>query len=190
MREKVFYLGHAYHNKTKSSQFIIDFFKQQYDVSVLFLEPDLCDKESHLIDIPEKEVDILVLFQLMPTIRWLRQYITFKKAVFFPMYDAIPPLDDRIWYTYKDFKIISFSKTLHEDLLKLGFSSLYLQYFPQPLEITTLGKKDSAFFWYRIDKVNINTVSTVLKELGIKNVHIHKAVDPHNNFVEPDGGGG
>ena len=185
-KETMLYIRHSFHSKTKSNDFLIEILKEYYDITVYDIDPYTQDDEIMLKQIPIKDVDVLLLFQLPISGDLLKKYINFKKGIFFPMYDGAPNRNDSIWLSWKDFNIINFSKTLHNELLQMGFSSFYIQYFPKPIDnINNFGEINSVFFWQRITNLNIKIFKDIFKVLNIKKVHLHKAIDPTHKFVEP-----
>ena len=185
MKPKLLYIGHAYHNKTKSTAFLKEMFARDYDVETFDFDPYNDNMQTHFLPLKGKNYDVVVIFQIMPSIEKLRQYISFEHCAFFPMYDGVPPRNDKIWYEYRDVNIINFSRTLHNELKSLGFSSYYFQFFPKPLKITNEGDEKSIFFWQRINQININTVAKLIDLENIKHIHFHHAIDPGHEFVEP-----
>lgn len=99
------------------------------------------------------------------------------------MYDQSGRLDFNYWDQYRDLKILNFSKTLHNKLEKWGFESMRVQYFPKVKDFFP-GKSNEIFFWQRLEKINIKTIIALLKSEDNK-IHIHKAIDPNQKFVEP-----
>ncbi len=183
--KKLLYIGHAYHNKTKSTAFLKEMFAKYYDVETFDFDPYKDDMSKHFLPLKGKKYDVVVIFQIMPELDKLKKYIKFKHCAFFPMYDGVPPRDNSIWYQYRNVNIINFSKTLHDELKLLGFSSFYFQFFPKPIEITDQGDEKSIFFWQRINAININTLEKLIDFKGIKHIHFHHAIDPKHTFVEP-----
>lgn len=183
--KKLVYVGHEYHKKTKSVDFLLDLLSQRYDVTYTTF-----DGESN--EIKGKETgftgtyDVLVLFQMPVKVELLREQFKFRHGVYIPMYDGTGEAPNEFWLDYKDFNIINFSETLHKRLLNMGFSSYYIQYFPEPAQELVKGKNDTVFFWQRRSNININTVCSLLEQTEIKNIHIHKAVDPGEIYIEPD----
>ncbi len=175
--KKLLYIDHAYHNKTKSTDFLSDILATEYDVQVFYFDP-YNDSFDVFKKLQNQHFDVVVLFQIMPSVNELRRVLNSDKFVFFPMFDGAPPRTSRIWREYADVKIINFSKTLHNELKSFGFDSYYVQYFPKPIAISDKGAADSVFFWQRIDKITPNTVYKVLGKNKITHIHLHKAVDP------------
>ncbi len=182
--KKLLYIDHAFHNKTKSSQFLQEIFKSKYDVTKFDFDPykESFTKFETLLG---QKFDNVVLFQIMPDIAKLGEYIKWDKIAFFPMYDATPKLNDIIWDKYRECNIINFSKILHENCRKCGLSSFYIQYFPEPKKILNLGDEKSVFLWQRHEKINPKTVEKVI---GIENINFlyhHQVPDPKQELILP-----
>lgn len=186
MKPKLLFIGHEYHKKTKSSDFMQNIMAENFDVEFFALDPYRSDINEQLNPLKNKHYDVVVLWQMMPHLDKLKKYISFKNAAFFPMYDGVPSRDNKIWYEYKNVNVINFSKTLHDELKGLGFSSYYFQFFPKPLKITNEGDEKSIFFWQRTNQININTVEKLIDFKDIKHIHFHHAIDPGHEFVEPN----
>lgn len=183
MKKKLLYIHHAYHNKTKSNHFLRELLQSQYEVEFFSFDP--YHKKFSVESLKNKKSDVLVLFQIMPSIQDINNFIEYEHGVFFPMFDGVPQRKDLLWYEYKDFHIINFSRTLHEELTALGFDSHYFQYFPTPADNFNFGDDKSVFFWQRINQINIETLASVLVTDELKHIHLHKAVDPLQVFIEP-----
>lgn len=98
------------------------------------------------------------------------------------MYDhGYTNYDYLFWKHIKKCKVINFSSTLHKKLIGMGLHSMYLQYFPPTPEFTP-GKVSHLFFWQRRTNINIHIIDKIING-QIKNLFIHKALDPHNYFI-------
>lgn len=188
MKKKLLYIGHSYHNKTKSSQFLQDILQSAYDVEFCNVNPDENNPEANLDYLSNQEFDVLVLFQVMLDIDILKSKLCYKYPVFFPMLDGSGFLENDFWEAYRDFNIINFSRTLHERLLHLGLSSYYIQYFPKPFDSFEYGDSTHVFFWQRMSELNIDLIEKLLRKIQINKIHIHKALDPFQEFKEPSKG--
>lgn len=180
--KKLLYIGHSYHNKTKSTQFLQELFASKYEVTKFSFDPynDTFDKFKEL---EEKTFDVVVLFQIMPSLNKLKEIIKFDNIAFFPMYDGVSHKNSPIWHEYKDCNIINFSKTLHEKCKKKGLSSYYIQYFPEPKKIENMGDEKSVFFWQRINKITPYTVDKVIGIENINKFYFHQAIDPQHEIT-------
>lgn len=179
--KKVLYLDLGFHLKTCSSRFVYELLEEYFQVDKCFVDLD------GRIDISKDSMDnyyeYLVLWQVMPKRKEL-EFISYGKGILFPMFDNVinKPIDE--WNEYKDFTIISFCKTLHNYLVKKGFDSKYIQYFPKPLAVKEYGDINSLFFWQRTKDIHVNQVLSLCKNLNIKKVHIHKALDPNYYYID------
>lgn len=181
--KKIAYIGHSYHGKTQSTGFLIEYLKKFYKVEEIKDEswrgegdeyPDL----SHI----DESYLAVIFFQNLPDQKILKN-IKNENLIFFPMYDATSTWDYSKWKNLRGIKIANFSSTLHKKLLKWGFESMSVQYFPEPHEFIK-GKKNEIFFWQRLTNINI---SLILKLFGKEKpkIHLHKAIDPGQQFSQP-----
>lgn len=181
--KKIVYIGHSYHDKTKSTAFLTDYLSQNFDVKVVLDESWRGEGASYpdLSFIDDSYLGV-IFFQNLPD-KGVVEGINNDNLIFFPMYDATSNWDYGKWRNTRGLKIINFSSTLHNKLSGWGFESIYVQYFPKPHEFIA-GKKEEAFFWQRLTFINIDTIKQLLGKTKIK-VHVHKAIDPHQEFIRP-----
>ncbi len=182
MLDKIAYIGHAYHLKTKSTEFLINYFKEFFNVDV-FTDTSWEEANNSEEGLNHEQYKAVVFFQLLPKPEDLKK-INNNNIIFFPMFDGSGKNNFEFWWNYKDLKFINFSKTLHEKLSNWGFDSSYVQFFIEPKEFSP-GNNDEVFFWNRIEQININSVKTLLEGNDDVKIHIHKALDPNRPFVEP-----
>ena len=143
--KKLLFIGHEFHKKTKSSDFMKELLAEKYDVESFYIDPYKIS-ETDFNQITGKTFDLLILWQVMPSLEELRKYISFKQCAFFPMYDNTKTLNSPLWNEYKNCNIINFSKAFHKTCQDGGLSSYYIQYFPKPAEIIDEGDEKSIFF--------------------------------------------
>lgn len=184
-RKRLLYIGHDFHGKTKSSDFLQDMLAVRYDMDVLSFDPDRSEQFVVPEHIKAVRYDVLVLFQVVPDLCKLRLEIQYDHAAFFPMYDNVGEKGDDFWEQFADFNVICFSRNLYIRLKSMGLSAFYIQYFPQPVKPHDYGDKSSVFFWYRVRELNTEIVETLLKKFEISRLHIHKSPDPGHDFIEP-----
>lgn len=181
MKEKIIFIAHSYHKKTLSNVFIVDYLKQFYDVEILFDEKWDTGKEINWAAL-NNSYKAVIIWQMFPDEEDLKK-ITNNNIVYMPMYDHVEKWHFNQWYLCKNIKIVSFSSTLHKKLKKLGFNSIYVQYFIEPQEFSP-GNENEVFFWQRLTKININTIKKLFKGANIK-LYIHKSIDPGHEFIQP-----
>lgn len=179
------FIGHSYHQKTRSVHFLHDILRREYNLTFFYYDPYAHTDEIYN-SLPKKHYDVCACFQIFPPRKILNKNISFTAGIFFPMYDAAYGRNAPIWRDYSDFLFINFSKTLHDELSKIGLNSRYIQYWPEPKEITSWGDESSLFFWARRQEITLDTVfNLVSASNSVKHVHIHKALDPEQKFIEP-----
>ena len=142
--KKLLFIGHEFHKKTKSSDFMKELLAEKYDVESFYIDPYKIS-ETDFNQITGKTFDLLILWQVMPSLKKLRKYIRFKQCAFFPMYDNTKTLNSPLWNEYKNCNIINFSKAFHKTCQDGGLSSYYIQYFPKPAEIIDKATKNQYF---------------------------------------------
>lgn len=179
--EKIALIDHSYHVKTKSSSFIVDLLREYYDVEIILDDSWQGKKEPDLSFIDEKYKAVIFWQSISPK---MLSGLKCSNVIFFPMYDACCDVSIDYWYKIRNVKVICFSKTLCDKLHMLGFQSLYIQYFPEPVFYEKI-KEKSIFFWHRRAEVTWETVKKMIDEQKIDSIHIHRAVDPAQEFVSP-----
>lgn len=182
--KKLLYVKHAFHNKTKSNNFLQEILKIKYDVECFDFDNET-DSFEKFSELSGKEYEIVVLFQIMPPLSMLKKFVKYNKLAFFPMYDATHFFNRGIWNEYRNCNIINFSSTLHEKCKSLGLSSYYIQYFPKPSEVTNYGEENAIFFWQRREKITTETLAKVVDTEKISKVYLHTVPDPNNKKIEP-----
>lgn len=179
--KKIAYIGHSYHNKTKSTGFLIDFLKESFDVEII-LDESWLGKPFPDISFIDDSYLCVIFFQNLPSQDIFRS-IKNENLIFFPMYDSVGGSPVDWWNGYRNLKIVNLSKTLHDKLKNWGFDSMYIQYFPKPGEYTP-GNPNEVFFWNRTTNINFNTVKQLFGNGEVK-IHIHRAIDPGHQFIKP-----
>lgn len=180
-RGRLLYVGHRHHLTTRSVEFLLDLLRRDYDVTCCAVDPARLDDLGDLDALAVRDFDVCVVFQLMPSVAEIRRRVTFRRGVFFPMFDCYRlafDLSHRVWLSYADFKIVSFSRTVHEEVRAAGFDSEWIQYFPEPCSEVADGDAASVFFWERCSAVTLGTVAHVLGGGTVRHVHVHRVPDP------------
>ena len=103
--KKLLFIGHEFHKKTKSSDFLQKLLAEKYEVETFYINPYKIS-ETDFTHITGKTFDLLILWQVMPSLEGLRKYIRFKQCAFFPMYDNTKTLNSHLWNEYKNCNIL------------------------------------------------------------------------------------
>jgi hypothetical protein len=173
---KAIFMGHSYHQKTQSHQFFTEILEQEFTVDYYTVNidnkiPTLCPH------VPEKiACDVVIFWQIKPDKNLLKN-ISYRKIIFFPMYDACLNWHIEKWIGLYACYIICFSKTLYKKLYQYGFDVSYFQYFPKTSKnISHWGDPNSCFHWFRLPEVKTSILQKLLP--NINTIHIHQAPDP------------
>ncbi len=184
--KKLLFIDHQFHTKTLSSQFLLSILEDEFDVDICMVDRSIQHDSVDLKKLKGNRYDILICWQIMPDITELKKYFSFNKGVLFPMADDVPRIHRlEKWFSFRDFKIISFSKQLADKLASTGFHVHYLQYFPKPLATKATGSLTKAFFWSRSKDLTIKKVLNVFNDSGLDSMHIHLACDPQHHDEIP-----
>jgi len=174
--KKLLYIGHHLHLKTKSTVFLKDIFRQEFEVSELPVDPDNID--GNLANFSKDDFDVVVIFQL----DFLAPIFIAKgiPTVVVPMFDGSENMPPRHWELSNQAHFISFSLSLHLKILRAGGKSLLVKYFPElpvacePKAFKTL----DGFFWERRPDTGLN--AHFIKKLAgeqLKTLHLHLSPD-------------
>lgn len=183
--KKLLFIGHSYHQKTKSADFILDILKTKYQIEKFYFDP-YNDSFTIFNNLKGNNYEIVVFWQISPELEKIKTVLSAKQFVFFPMYDASKNEGYDFWYSYKNVKIINFSKALHNKLVQMGLDSHYIQFFPKPTDTCISGNSKQIYFWQRITKINFPLIKKLFSKIDIEKIHIHKAIDPKHTFTEPN----
>jgi hypothetical protein len=174
------FISPLFHKKTGSNLFICELLKSRYTIDYCYL--DWID-DSNIHEHAEKKYDLIVCWQIMLSDRSM-SCLTFDKGVFFPMFDDCKSVfKTEVWWTYRNFTIISFSSFLYSRLKIIGLDSHYIQYFPKITEHNDEGSSQSIFFWNRRAKMNINIVGKLFSNSNVSEINWHQALDPDQKLV-------
>ncbi len=179
MKEKIAFIAHSYHKKTRSCDFMVDYLKEFFEVELIFDEEWETGQKINWINFDEN-YKAIIIWQMFPKEEDFSKIVN-RNIIYFPMYDQVENWHFNQWLLCKDIKIVSFSSTIHKKIQKWGLKSIYLQYFIEPQEFSP-GIADEVFFWQRLSKININTIKKIFKNSDVK-IHIHKTVDPGQVYV-------
>ena len=145
--KKALFVDHAFHQKTRSSDFFIDILRRGLDVEVYYLSPE-GPVDLGVLD-AAKAADVVILWQIdfmAPVFRAMG-----KPTVVIPMYDGSAGLPSLHWIFATGARFCNFSFTLNERIRSLGGKTMPLRYFPPAVDEKDLPRFDrlNAFFWQR-----------------------------------------
>jgi glycosyltransferase involved in cell wall biosynthesis len=179
-RRRVAFLGHGYHTKTLSSRFMIDHIARTRDVELHF--DNSWEDKSAGLDLEAlaaagyAEIHVWQLERAAQALAALRPGCP---VFFYPMYDSCRLLGDDFWLSLKDrLFVVCFCRALHEHLRRLGLTSLWLQYWPEP-EGTEPDFGDLRIFWWRRRRdLTWGFLKELIARWPVARLHLHEAPDP------------
>ena len=183
-KPRLLYIGLTSHRKTRSTVFLQELLKTKYDVFCLDVDAPMEEiSEARIESLGSRQFDVLAVFQVWLDLDALKRSISFRHGVWFPMFDGMPADNHPFFSQITGFNIISFSFFVHEKLLRLGYASHYVQYFPCPAEKPDFGEPDTVYLWQRWSQINLSTVETLFRGRRIAKIHLHKVLDPGYEFT-------
>ena len=149
-KNKLAYVDHSYHFKTRSGDFLRDVFKSKFSIKDFWIEKKLNFSEDFFL------YDNFFFFQILPPIKVLEK-IKNRNIMWAPMYDSphhpigFSPLLWKI-INYYNIKVLSFSKNLALSMNKSKVNFINLKYYKKTkIKINKPKNKINIFFWYRKD---------------------------------------
>ena len=181
-KNKIAFIDHSYHKKTKSTNFFINLLKKNFNVKVFWCNSWKRRERIQFTSSEFKEYDIIIFCQQMYPVEFFKK-IRDKKIIFIPMYDSVYKEDISFWLKYVNFKFICFSKVLYSKLRKIGIDCLYVQYFLPSNFSSKYNKEESndkfsCCFWQRTNKIKWTTIKKLLSKNKVDEFNLHLAVDP------------
>lgn len=166
------FVGHAFHTRTRSSQFMIEVLERHFRVDCLFIDPSA--KMNHE-QWPDTEfVYVWQLDYLAPVFIALG-----RRVIISPMYDGSYPTDDLHWRACRQALFVNFSLGMHLRAVTNGCHSVLTKYFPDPKNYKKVEDFDTlgVFLWERLPRSFLNRDYVHHLFNSVDRVHIHAAPD-------------
>ncbi len=183
MRKKVAFIDHSFHQKSTATFFLMDMLREEHDVEIFWDESWRNGRRVDISRLGLRGFDTLILFQLIDRYSPAElKHSGCRNIVLIPMYDHSGGWSDRYWLRYRDFKVVNFSRTIHEQLQRLEMQTKYFQYYLRPEQKASA--RDSmndglhGFFWQRTDGITWEHIRMLIEGADFRSFHLHLAVDP------------
>jgi hypothetical protein len=180
---KILFVDHAFHEKTRSSDFFVDMLRERSEVERLYIDPTDREATSRL-DAAES-FDLAILWQM----DFLAPLLIARgiPTVVVPMYDGSSLMPDLHWIWMRNARLVNFSRRLHERVRFLGGTSRTARYFLPPVaedDRATFHDGLRILLWMRRPEegINLHTVEKLFSD-QIESVHVHAS--PDNRDVDP-----
>jgi glycosyltransferase involved in cell wall biosynthesis len=149
-KKKLAFVDLSIHKRTKSTEFLIDLFKDQFDVVNIWYDYGKGEKE--FIKEIENYDYIFLLQVLLPFSSLIRLCNRKKKVIWAPMYDGLP-MSKYYWgkIASTKIKILSFSSGIDLVCKRHNIDYISTRFYKEPIEKFDLLNKTkyTFFFWYR-----------------------------------------
>lgn len=180
-KPRLAFVDHSYHRKTRTSDFLVEALETAFRVDRFWDEAWGGAPSFQLRTLNDREFAAIILFQIAHyhSAREVRQ-LRCRNVISVPMYDDVGEQDDGFWIQQSRYRHLTFSRTIHERLVRLGIPSLRLQYFPDPKEFDPVADFSAlrGFFWQRTPALSWPTIRTLIGETRFHTFHLHLAPDP------------
>src|SRR5581483_10882594 len=179
------FIGHSYHQQTKSCDFFVDILRQLGEVDLFFDESWLGRVSPWIADFRVESYDCVVIFQIPDAIGYIPKHFT--NIVFIPMYDQHMVNGRFCWFEdLNRARTLCFSSTLHSRASEYGARAAWFRYFPDPSPFPQANHYDTlrAFFWKRIREIDEHLVAALIGNAVVDRFTLHAAPDPGSN-AEP-----
>jgi len=176
---RIAFVDHSFHQKTCSNAFFLALLRTLGEVRTYYDDTWREGRSPDVREIAGQGYDITVVFQMEKVLLRLLQ-AGCPNLVFVPMWDSCCYLNEDYWHRIAPVRIVSFSRHLHEKLLRLGNRSAHFQYFPDPEGFATVRDFTSrrGFFWQRRHDLNWRHIRALLGDAHFARFHLHCAMDP------------
>ena len=166
--KKILFVDHAYHKKTKSSDFLRKILKEKFIVNDCWIDKSLEFKSDIF------QYENIFFHQIFPPLKILRK-LKNKNIIWSPMYDSpLYPIGYSwlLWRIIKfyNIKIISFSDAITKQIYYTNIKCFKLKYYEKSKQLKNKkNKKIKIFFWDRneiklenwINKFNLRNISKI-----------------------------
>ncbi len=186
MKSKLAYIDHSFHKKTKSTYFLRDILKKEFEIINIWDESWKSGKKINIANINSQNFEYVLFFQSLPSIKELQEIKS--KIIWVPMYDGIVGSSWSFWKELSSLqiKIISFSETLTNKLKNFKMDVLNVRYFFNPKEFNEAKKsqKRRILFWQRTT-FSFNDVKKIIGNQQIDRFILKLDSDPGYEPIEP-----
>ena len=181
---RIAYIGHAYHQKTRSTRFLIDLLQPHATIDLFFGEPGQMANWSWAAEFDETRYDVIIIFQIHEAFDLLSG--RHPNVVFMPMYDGMfRGGTDFYWKAaFNAAKCVCFSWALRQEVMRQGAVHASFQYYPDPTQYPVVEDFSTlrGFMWYRTRTITPDHAFRLSHSAKFERFVVHYAPDPgHEN---------
>jgi hypothetical protein len=176
---KIAFIGHSYHQKTRSHGFFLDLLKKLGSVH-LFYDTTWLGKPSPWVEtFRAADYDTVVIWQVEQAFSYLPP--DHPHVVFVPMFDAMMSQGALHWKEAFDAaKIVCFSSELYKEVSQYTKRATFARYYPDPSGFPA-PRRDGrlrGIFWKRVREINECIVARLCGDFRFDRFSLHDAPDP------------
>lgn len=177
-KPKLIFIDHSFHKKTGSVNFLRDILSAKFNITNIWDESWADGKPISASEINMLDPAIVIYFQSIGKISEIKK-IHSKNIIWVPMEGEYFNRKST-WLNYKkiNLKILCFSKEIFSTVSKLGFDTLYVQYFIEPKKQRKDFSELKVYFWQRHKSVDWNVVKKLLGSQKIESLFFRNLPDP------------
>lgn len=173
-------IDHSYRKTTQSIGFFHEILAAIGSVEHFYDEAWCGGENLWRTTFNEFDYDLVVIFQAHQVFEALSGQ--HKNVVFVPMYDGMLTAGNQFHWVaeFGKARIVSFSRTLHQEVTRRNALSRYFKCFPDPNQFQTVSDFDEIrpFFWYRVASINPDLVFDLCNDAKARSITLHNAPDP------------
>lgn len=177
MKPVCLFIDLAYRKKTNSSDFLCRLLARQYRLEYFYVDTTVLTEAEQFAPLQKKKYDLLACRQVMVSHTLLKKKVSFKKSVFFPIwetYESLGGIRQKLWREYGDTVMVCFSKKMSDELKSAGFNAKYIQYFPRVSPVSDFGDEKSLFFSPRGKALGVHQLLPLFQKQALNHLHLHK----------------
>jgi hypothetical protein len=181
----VAYVDHSFHEKTRSTKFLVDLMRR-HGLVVDYFWDNSWRGGSPIAWENVCSYDVVIMFQAFCPISASYYRALHPNVIYIPMLDQFglwrgPMYNLRgFWEPFQGSKILNFSIGLHSIALAFGIASYLARYHQEPNALPASFERGlHGFFWLRREReISWSTIRTLISRNQLTSLHIHVAVDP------------
>ena len=176
---RIAFIGHTFHQKTGSSQFLTDLLEPHATVERLNGDPGNGITWAWSREFDENRYDAIIIWQLHEAFELLSG--RHPNVIFVPMYDAMMWAGNFYWKpSFEAAKIVCFSWMLRREVMLRGAVHAGFQYFPDPSRRAIVEDFSTlrGFLWYRRRDIPPALAFGLCGDIEFERFIVHDAPDP------------
>jgi glycosyltransferase involved in cell wall biosynthesis len=187
VNQRIAFVDHSYHQKTRSTRFIREalfpgqIVEDWWDDSWIGGTP--VDTERLI----SQGYDQIAVCQTETVAEALARHGC-ERVIFIPMWDSCQHLPGDWWRALDGFRIVSFCRALHERVRRYELPSIHVEYYPDPSAVQPVADfaELRGFFWQRRHDLTWHHVLRLVGNTRFSRLHFHMTQDPSTPLAQQE----